>query len=201
MCVLRTVRDELTCHPDNILLRNNNIVIPSSLRDDAVKLAHEGHQGTERTKAFIRSKVWFPGINDRVEKMVQKCHACNINHQGKINYEPLKMSKMPEKAWENLSMDLCGPLPSGDYLMVIVDEFSSYPIVEIIKSGSANTVIPVLVRHYHYLDTQNKLKLIMVAHLTLTNFQNLPNILVLSIDTLLLISQEQMLKQNHLSNH
>ena len=142
--VLSTVRDELTCHPDNILLRNNNIVIPSSLRDDAVKLAHEGHQGMERTKAFIRLKVWFPGINDRVEKMVQKCHPCNINHQGKINYEPLKMSKMPEKAWENLSMDFCGPLPSGDYLMVIVDEFSRYPVVEIIKSVSANTVIPVL---------------------------------------------------------
>ena len=72
---------------------------------DAVKQAHEGHQGMEQTKALIRSKVWFPGINDRVENMVKNCHACNINHQGKNNYERLKMSKMPEKAWENLSMD------------------------------------------------------------------------------------------------
>jgi transposase InsO family protein len=35
-------------------------------------------------------------------------------------------------------------LPSGDYLFVITDEYSRYPIVEIIKSESATTVIPVL---------------------------------------------------------
>jgi hypothetical protein len=40
--------------------------------------------------------------------------------------------------------DICGPLPSGDYLVAITDEYSRYPIVEIIKSESATTVIPVL---------------------------------------------------------
>jgi hypothetical protein len=35
-------------------------------------------------------------------------------------------------------------LPSGDYLFVITDEYSRYPIVEIIKWESATTVIPVL---------------------------------------------------------
>ena len=41
-------------------------------------------------------------------------------------------------------MDFLGPLPSGGELMVLVDENSRYPIVEIIRSVSANTVIPVL---------------------------------------------------------
>jgi hypothetical protein len=41
-------------------------------------------------------------------------------------------------------MDFCGPLPSGDYMMVIIDEYTRYPVVEIVKSVSANTVIPVL---------------------------------------------------------
>jgi hypothetical protein len=35
-------------------------------------------------------------------------------------------------------------LPSGDYLFVITIEYSRYPIVEIIKSESATTVILVL---------------------------------------------------------
>ena len=57
--------------------------------------------------------------------------------------EPLKMSDMPEKAWENLSADFCGPLPTGEYLFVIIDEHSRYPVVEIV-TVSANTVIPIL---------------------------------------------------------
>ena len=43
-------------------------------------------------------------------------------------------------------MDFLGPLPSGEELMVLVDEYSRFPIVEIIRSVSANTVIPVLGR-------------------------------------------------------
>ena len=41
-------------------------------------------------------------------------------------------------------MDFLGPLPSGEEFMVLVDEYS---IVEIIRSVSAYTVIPVLDKH------------------------------------------------------
>ena len=59
--------------------------------------------------------------------------------------EPLKMSDMPEKPWENLSADFCGPLPTGKYLFVIIiDEHSQYPVAEIVNSVSANTMIPIL---------------------------------------------------------
>lgn len=37
-------------------------------------------------------------------------------------------------------MDFCGPLPSGEYLFVIIDEYTRYPVVEV----AAKTVIPVL---------------------------------------------------------
>ena len=57
------------------------------------------------------------------------------------------MSDMPGGAWRNLSMDFLGPLPSGEELMVLVDEYSRFPIVEIIRSVSSNTVIPLLDKH------------------------------------------------------
>ena len=48
------VRDELACHTDNTLLRNNLIIIiPSSLRCQAIDIAHEVHQGINCTKSFI----------------------------------------------------------------------------------------------------------------------------------------------------
>ena len=43
----------------------------------------------------------------------------------------------------NVSADFYGPLPTGEYLLVIIDEYSRYPVVEILRSTSANTVIPV----------------------------------------------------------
>ena len=58
--------------------------------------------------------------------------------------EALKMSELPSGPWKDLSADICGPLPTGEYLFVITDEYSRYPIVEIVRSVSANTVIPVL---------------------------------------------------------
>ncbi|XP_033729841.1 uncharacterized protein K02A2.6-like [Pecten maximus] len=41
-------------------------------------------------------------------------------------------------------MDFCGPLPTGEYLLVVIDEYSRYPIVEITRSVSANVTISVL---------------------------------------------------------
>ena len=41
-------------------------------------------------------------------------------------------------------MDFCGPLPSGEYLLILVDEYSRFPVVAIINSTAASTVIPVV---------------------------------------------------------
>ena len=41
-------------------------------------------------------------------------------------------------------MDFCGPFPSGSYLMVIVDDYSRYPVVEILSKLTAEAVIPKL---------------------------------------------------------
>ena len=39
---------------------------------------------------------------------------------------------------------ICGPLPTGDYLIVIIDEFSRFPVVEITKCLTADKNIPIV---------------------------------------------------------
>lgn len=140
----RSVRDELTVHSDNVLLRNNRIVLPQTLRKRAVQVSHEGHEGMAKTKAYLRSKVWFPGMDAVVENSVKKCVSCQLLTPEPRAMEPLKASELPGNAWENLSMDFCGPLPSGEYLFVIIDEYTRYPVVEVVRSVATKTVIPVL---------------------------------------------------------
>jgi hypothetical protein len=54
------------------------------------------------------------------------------------------MSPLPTSAWTELSLDFHGPLPTGEYLLVLIDDYSRFPVVEIINSVSAATVLPVL---------------------------------------------------------
>ena len=123
------VRDELVCHTDNILLRNNLIVIPSALRSQVIAIAHEGHQGMSRTMNELHKDMVPVRVDEHVEDTIKSCIACQATkYANTSSMEPLKMSDMPKKAWENLSADFCGPLPTGEYLFVILDEHSRYPV-------------------------------------------------------------------------
>jgi hypothetical protein len=54
-------RNELS-FSDGVLLRNNRIVIPRPLLQEVLELAHR-HQGIAKTKARLRTKVWWPGMS------------------------------------------------------------------------------------------------------------------------------------------
>lgn len=78
--LLIKIRHELTVEDDgNIILKGTKIVLPSTLRSRAIKIAHEGHQGIVKTKQLLREKVWFPGIDKEVQRVVGECMACQAN--------------------------------------------------------------------------------------------------------------------------
>ena len=58
----------------------------------------------------------------------------------------LKMSPLPSKPLSEISVDFAGPYQSGDYIVVILDEYSRFPVAEAIRSTAASTVIPHLDR-------------------------------------------------------
>ena len=133
----RNVKDELCINAEqNLILKGTQLVIPAKLQHRVVQLAHEGHQGMSKTKSFIRSKGWFPNM-DKAEEEVSSCIPCQAN-TNRCTKEPLCMSELPRGPWLNLSVDFCGPLPTGEHFIVIDDENSRYPVVEIVRSTSAD---------------------------------------------------------------
>ena len=134
------VKDELTAGSPPVMLRGTRIAVPSKLQERVVNLAHEGHQGVVKTKSLLREKVWFPGIDKMVEKKVQLCCACLVSTP-ESKREPLSTSPLPKAPSSEVSMDFA-ELPNSEYLLIITDDYSRYPMVETIKSTSANTVIP-----------------------------------------------------------
>lgn len=139
----KAVKNELTTTTQGVILRGTRIVIPSVLQQRALDIAHETHLGIEKTKSLIREKVWFPQIDNRVKDTIDQCITCQA--VGKTNPpEPLRMTEMPELPWRTVHVDFYGPLPTSEYLLVVVDRYSRFPEVEIVHSTRASTVIPKL---------------------------------------------------------
>ena len=136
----KQIQHELTVNvKTNIILRDRCIVVPAALRDKAISIAHEGHQGLVKTKQLLREKIWFPGIDDTVKRMINKCIVCQAN--GPSNHpDPLQMSPLPPDPWHTVHMDFCGPFPLGEYLFVVIDAYLRFPEVEIVRSTHLRAV-------------------------------------------------------------
>ena len=142
--IFKTVRNELSfCDESHIILRGSRIVIPQLLQPKIINIAHEGHQGLVKTKSLLREKVWFPNIDRMVEAKIKCCLACAAT-SSENNREPLQMTELPNSPWYQVSMDFQGPYPSGDFLLVVIDDYSRYPEVEIVSSTSAKSALPRL---------------------------------------------------------
>ena len=118
--------------------------MPHTLRQRAIDLAHTSHLGVTKTKAVIREKIWFPGIDEMIKNTIAKympCQAVGTNAK-----EPIINTEMPERPWDTLYMDFCGPLPSGNYLLVVIDRYCRFPEVDVVRSTKASSVIPKLDR-------------------------------------------------------
>ena len=54
------------------------------------------------------------------------------------------MTPLPDGPWKEVTVDFTGPFAGGEYLLVITDEYSRFPEVEIVYSTFANAVITKL---------------------------------------------------------
>ena len=136
------VKDELYVYRE-LLLRGTRIVVPRILRDLVMKIAHEGHQGVVKTKNRLRSKVWWPKMDSDVEKLCKVCHGCQVV----LGYgppEPMSRVVPPSGPWQDYSADLMGPLPSGESILVVVDYYSRFYEVAILRKTTSADVIKAI---------------------------------------------------------
>ena len=129
--IFANVQDELTSVDGKLVLHGNHIVIPNALQKRVIELAHEGYQVLVKTHGLLRSKVWFPKMDPAVDEVVKKCFSCQIATP-KPSREPLKMTPLPDVA--------------GHYVLVVINDYSRFPEVNIVHSTFAKAVIPKLER-------------------------------------------------------
>jgi len=90
--------------------------------------ADVGHPGQHRMRELIKRMYWWLGLKEDVKKYVQGCTKCQQNkvqHQQKTG--ELHPLEIPERLWQDISIDMIGPLPKSngmDAIVVIVDRFT-----------------------------------------------------------------------------
>ena len=127
-------KDELSLY-DGCILWGTRIVVPAPDQDAVLTELHEGHPGMARMKALVRMYVWWPGLNDDIEKTVRQCTECQLN-QSTPAVAPLQPWQWPTRPWKRLHLDYAGPVKGKMYL-IIVDAHSKW--IEAVCTPSATS--------------------------------------------------------------
>ncbi|XP_022793396.1 uncharacterized protein K02A2.6-like [Stylophora pistillata] len=85
-------------------------------------------------------------MDRHAEKRCGECYGCQMGTKN-VPPPPLRSTALPNQPWEEVTVDLIGPLPSGEHFLVLVDYYSRWIEVDVIRTTSSQTII-------HCLDAQ-----------------------------------------------
>jgi hypothetical protein len=153
------VRELLYRHFQSDKIENGKLFkqlcVPSDLRNDVLKLAHDsvmgGHLGIKKTSDKILSQFWWPGIMADVKRY---CHSCDICQKtfpkGKVQKVPIGDMPLIENPFDRVAIDLIGPInPPSDrgnrFILTLVDYATRYPEAIALKNIDSETVAEALV--------------------------------------------------------
>lgn len=88
---------------DGCVLWGARVVIPQQGRRGLLKMLHQAHPGMSRMKGLARSYVWWPQMDQEVEKEVNQCEACQQNSKS----PPTASLGMAREAMDAASCGLC----------------------------------------------------------------------------------------------
>ena len=130
-------RDELT-YVNGIVLKGTRVVVPKSMRKEMLNRIYSGHLGIEKCKSRARDVLYWPRMNSEIHDLVSKCSICLENHSSQQK-EPMIPHEIPRTPWEIVGTDLFS-FKGREYL-VIVDYYSRYPEIALLKNSTSKEVI------------------------------------------------------------
>ena len=134
-----TLRDTRWRIDDKGLLRyRHQVYIPaeSSVRWEILNRHHSdptaGHFKRARTKEIIQRKYYWPGMQKDINEFVDSCPTCQrITARRHKPYGELQPLPIPERPWQEISMDFVVGLPTVFYhgelvdsILVVVDRYT-----------------------------------------------------------------------------
>ena len=89
-------------------LEGTRIVIPSKNQEAILNQIHDSHLGLNKCKLQAKQKVYWPGLNDQLEKLVLNCQLC-LKYSNSKKKQETNLSlghEIPLFPWTKLATDL-----------------------------------------------------------------------------------------------
>lgn len=126
-------------------------LVPRANRWQICKLCHDdiGHFGFEKTLAKIKENYWFSGMHRFVKKYVNACLNC-LYYKTPSGRKPGQLHPIDKVSvpYHTVHIDHLGPFiksrKKNTQLLVIIDGFSKFSIIEPVRSTKAKYVIRAL---------------------------------------------------------
>ncbi|XP_058448729.1 uncharacterized protein LOC131428699 [Malaya genurostris] len=130
---------------NGILIKTGCAIIPKTLQERALEIAHRGHPSIAKMKSIMRQRVWWSGMSGDIKKWVDSCKTCCLNGKPE-RPPPMKRVFAPKVAWESIAIDFNGPYIKfgGILILVIVDYRSRFIIARPVKSTKFECIQKVL---------------------------------------------------------
>ena len=131
---------------DGCLLKhgdNARVVVPLA-KHLLLLLLHRAHMRVDCMKMLARWCIWWPAINNGIERIVHSCDTCAL-HRNNLPNVPLHPWEFPDNPWQQLHHDFVGPFKNFTWLIVL-DAHSKWPEVFKFQVGTTgmNQVISSL---------------------------------------------------------
>lgn len=122
----------------NLLFLENKLIVPRNLRQEMIKLLHEGHLGIEKTKSQARKVFYWPGISVDIDTYIKKCKTCE-KFARRNPKQKLLSYPVPERPWERVGTDIF--TYADQSYCVLFDSYSNWLEILPIRNKSAEAVI------------------------------------------------------------
>ena len=124
-------------YTDGVVLYNDRIVVPPSLRDQILESLDAAHQCTGMMHSGARSSIFWPGISKAIQQQRDQCNSCNRNAPSQPSAPPFPATK-PEYPFQCICADFFQH--EGSHYLIAVDRYSNWPIIERAKEGSKGLI-------------------------------------------------------------
>ena len=133
-----TSREGYTLSEQGLLCHKGRAVVPAqkALIQELLYLYHDdqfaGHWGIDKTKELLERKFYWPGMGTDIKEYVTTCSVCqNIAISRHKPYGKLEPLPVPERPWQEVSLDFITQLPRSyigtaeyDAILVVVDRYT-----------------------------------------------------------------------------
>ncbi|XP_055908636.1 uncharacterized protein K02A2.6-like [Eupeodes corollae] len=124
------------------LLLGHRVVIPKKFRHTLLEELHTAHIGITKMKGIARSLIYWPSIDQDIEKLAKSCSECLKHAKLPPKYNTHHW-EYPSTSWERVHIDYAGPV-QGKYLLIIVDSYSKWTQVKLTTSITAEATCKIL---------------------------------------------------------